>query len=597
MTPSQVIALAFPEGTDYEFECHEETNHNPIIEQIPNWPPDLFGITAHLLNISGGYHHLTPGGDIILENNSEVVLSTEELEKIKNYATDWQSDATKIPAIAQEWWKIVLSATFPVCKGVGLTNTYIPKWWSAALKLMLLADQTCSMIANMSSAQMSSSNWMKNLLDAANRPDETDDTAGYSVVGEGVFNLCLTASRDMFCVQHKALTPRVGCTIRSLSQNLALMPASGIMQGGWQSTDKSITSPTQSSFRCILIPYPYKIGDGCFKISGDKKHWKWFKLEQNWLPNESQLPDFLNFIDRLIEQARIGETDELEIHALVFPEYALDWATYRAVVEHVKDRHDDIEFIISGSSQNCHGEHGNFVLTTNFQEIQINGRIQKVPYISSRAKHHRWSLNKNQLDEYEIDDAVSTGTDIIIWEKIIIPRRRVHFNVFRENSTLCTLICEDLARAEPCHQYVQAVGPNIVFALLMDGAQFTWRWAARYALGLAEDPGSAVVTFTSRALIERSNVHGSKSGRDESWLVGLSRNADGTHQELECTKSVEALRVNFRASRNTEITLDGRFSNSGWLWKLEDHAKAISLKRDCASDKKLLDQIVKSYTP
>ena len=69
---------------------------------------------------------------------------------------------------------------------------------------------------------------------------------------------------------------------------------------------------------------------------------------------------------------------------------------------------------------------------------------------------------------------------------------------FRRKSIFSALICEDLARSEPCHSAVRSVGPNLVFVLLMDGPQIASRWSARYATSLADDPGSAVLTLTSR---------------------------------------------------------------------------------------------------
>jgi hypothetical protein len=52
---------------------------------------------------------------------------------------------------------------------------------------------------------------------------------------------------------------------------------------------------------------------------------------------------------------------------------------------------------------------------------------------------------------------------------------------------------------------MNAIGPNLVIALLMDGPQLENRWPARYATVLAEDPGSAVLTVTSLGMVRRSN--------------------------------------------------------------------------------------------
>ena len=69
---------------------------------------------------------------------------------------------------------------------------------------------------------------------------------------------------------------------------------------------------------------------------------------------------------------------------------------------------------------------------------------------------------------------------------------------------MCVLICEDLARQDPVTEVIRAVGPNLVFALLMDGPQLRNRWASRYASVLAEDPGCSVLSLTSLGMSRRS---------------------------------------------------------------------------------------------
>ena len=64
--------------------------------------------------------------------------------------------------------------------------------------------------------------------------------------------------------------------------------------------------------------------------------------------------------------------------------------------------------------------------------------------------------------------------------------------LIRETATLSVLICEDLARYDPVLTVMNAIGPNLVIALLMDGPQLERRWCGRYATALADDPGSSV---------------------------------------------------------------------------------------------------------
>jgi hypothetical protein len=61
---------------------------------------------------------------------------------------------------------------------------------------------------------------------------------------------------------------------------------------------------------------------------------------------------------------------------------------------------------------------------------------------------------------------------------------------------------EDLARPDPVGDLVRSVGPNLVIALLMDGPQLRARWSGRYAMSLADDPGSFVLSVTSLGTTE-----------------------------------------------------------------------------------------------
>jgi hypothetical protein len=74
--------------------------------------------------------------------------------------------------------------------------------------------------------------------------------------------------------------------------------------------------------------------------------------------------------------------------------------------------------------------------------------------------------------------------------------RSLDVYVLRGTSTLTTLICEDLAWNDSCQELVHAIGPNLVFTLLMNGPQLKTRWPARYAKILADDPGSSVLSIT-----------------------------------------------------------------------------------------------------
>ncbi|WP_139068741.1 hypothetical protein [Hyphomonas sp. ND6WE1B] len=614
--PRDIIRMAFPQGTQWTELAQKpaETAWN----EPPNWAPDLFGIAAYLLEHAGAYHHFTPGGATLGLSDLEMTLSDEERHLIQEEARLWREDPLHRPDFVRAAWKEIYGEGKSVCSALNKDKTSLPGWWRDALMLAAYADETCVHVGHTgANGPDVTAEWIQSVL-VANANAEITEANGSSKshpdqvsISEGPFSICLAASEDMFCVQPKGRTPDIGCTIRSMSQNLSLMPPTGVLQTGWRIVPSdSLGSPDKTPFNCLFVPYPYKINPKSFKVAPGGKKWNWFDVEQDWLPrNGADQAQFLEFIERLLQEASKG-SGGTRINAIVFPEYALTWQLHEKLVAFIQERIKDeaaakngrifssLEFVISGSSSNCDGHSGNFVLTTQLVDVMSGAVKWKTAVHSSRNKHHRWQVTPQQIDEYNLqegfDDVDGKALLPAYWERISIPRRRLHTHQFRDQSVLTTLICEDLARAEPVHKYVRAVGPNIIFVLLMDGCQLEQRWPARYAMGLSEDPGSAVVTLTSRALISQSNAKRQRDGETcPKWSVALARNPGGPPMQIPCPKHQEGVVLKFEAHPSEELTLDGRFKNTGWTWALGDQF-SVGLERT-GRDKELLEKIVKDY--
>ncbi len=131
---------------------------------------------------------------------------------------------------------------------------------------------------------------------------------------------------------------------------------------------------------------------------------------------------------------------------------------------------------------------------------------------------------------------------------------------FRESSTVTTLICEDLARVDPCQEALRAIGPNLVVALLMDGAQIEGRWPHRYATVLADDPGSSVLTLTSMGLIGRAN---DEDAYPKSRAVASWKDSSGGRRVLSLADGAQGILLTLVGKDVRERTLDGRFDTTG----------------------------------
>ncbi len=584
-----VLALIFPNGTEY----HKVEEKGASLVRPPNWPPDMFAAGAFLLNISGAYHRITPGGEIISDKNGEYLISDRLRERLREQAQRWRAAPNAIPPEAIKAWSRLRRCKARLCLSRDIVDEKsLPAWWADALILAAVADETCLGLGQITGTinGLEPPDWIIDpILGDMEEQEKSQEGLGRSrnniPVTEPLFSWCLAASTDVLAVAPKARTPALGCTIRSVSQNLALLPPSGVMQAGWATPPvKSLNSP-DNGFRALLIPFPYQIDDDAFKTNGSRKRWSWFELEQPWLPDsesEKEMKRFTDFIDKLVEQAETASP----VNAIFFPEYALNWDVFDHLVQHVSKTHSSVSMIVSGSSSNCEGATGNFVLTAQIlhEATEKDGQTRRLARTTSRAKHHRWRIDKNQIEEYELTGAFPDDTKVY-WEKMPILRRQIHAAPFRDGSVFVPLICEDLARSEPCHQYVRALGPNIVLVLLMDGPQIEKRWSARYALSLSEDPGSAVLTFTSKALIARSNSFGANQDppREVSHSIAMFRNPNGKPHEIECDDTHHAVVVEFKSKQCTDLSIDGRPSLS-WEWSVSEEKKGvipIAIPRSC----------------
>ena len=319
----------------------------------------------------------------------------------------------------------------------------------------------------------------------------------------------------------------------------------------------------------LLIPYPYRIGDDAFVPSGkaDNGKWGWFRVDTTWLPDlddATRRSEFVRFVRNLIFEARrMGK----RVDGVVLPELALDFDQFRRLCHAlVGDRH--LDFVISGVTQNAEGRSGNFVAMAPFFLMGTDkprSRAGMEQVILVREKHHRWKLNPAQIDAY----GIGLDTSHSWWEDIAILSRSLDMLVYRGTTTITTLICEDLARVDPCQAVVRAVGPNLLVALLMDGPQLDARWAGRYATVLAEDPGTSVLSFTSFGLIARQN---DLAKYPQASAIGLWKDEASGARVLELPRESDALMLTLKSVSKTEHTLDGRSDDAtSRRWEYHSH--------------------------
>ncbi|WP_143027085.1 hypothetical protein [Rhodospira trueperi] len=592
--------------------------------------------------------------DFHIADGPAFLRSARTHKSCRNAAKKW-FDSPRTPDLVLRLWSELGThkdekAFLPHTK-----DTVAPRWWSLACSLMVIADQACPDVGygflNQDDAEAPHSDggggastlpqsgklgrksetgnaegeetgagtrdrgaetqswtslWFKIIIEYkleksknANQHNSTNATSldGHVHIKDPLWTLCFGVDPDISCVQAKSRSRNIGCSLRNMSLNLALVPPRGIVCSVWHQPPFMITPDDEAVLNILLVPFPFRIPAKSFRgtvslkpqdVHRNKEDydgvspWGRFCVDQRWLHGEITDDDDKReseakirekemrrallriFLDQLVWSAK---KDVSFIHGIIFPEYSLDWKTYEVLSRDMCRQHSRLEFFVSGSSENCEGEKGNYAISSVFTKTK-NGATNKAIGIStSRAKHHRWRLDESQITTYALASALDPR--ILWWENIRLTKREVHVNVFRENSTFAAMICEDLARGDPCHPILRGMAPNLVFVLLMDGPQLATRWSSRYSTTLADEPGSSVLTLTSRALIERSNT--TLQGRSPSWSVALWKDDSGKEVSINCEVPAHGVVLSLSGYRTSEVSLDGRCNAEARSWRYNGH--------------------------
>ncbi len=577
------------------------------VDEMPAYPADVFAAAAFLLERSGAYQYIVAvldGSGAALENCEYDPptggVTIEQIASWTELGRKWREAPEDCAGVKACWSALLEHRDKPLV----VSNSRLsgrPDWWSIAHSLLIIADEASDGVG-----YFDPKTWIelaaRTFAEVAVRRSAIVDRDGkpdpYHLAEHGPLDtIAFMADRHVARVLPKGRTPDLGCTMRTMSHNLALLPPLGEGRAYWQHVDFWASKPDRDPLNLLLVPFPYRIRPNCFHgvesegapttLDGEaslrqrRERWGRFKVFQRWLnesgefiPGEGGLSDaesrerIVDFVLALLAEAR---RDCEAVHGLVFPEYALDWPTYNALVAALRDKasESDLKFLVAGVSEDCGGSSGNIAVYTVFGEVDRSSEEEGGPrrgaVSRSRRKHHRWRLDADQIETYGLASALNPS--VKWWEFLEVGEREMHFVVFRQKSTFTVMICEDLARADPAHAFLRSLGPNLVFVLLMDGPQTRTRWPARYATVVADDPGSSVLTLTSYGLVERSN----HNRRDGSESVALWKDDTGQVRELACPRSDHAVLLTLSGREAKEFTLDARPNVETCAWRYHGH--------------------------
>lgn len=571
LTLKEALERLFPKGT----------LGKKSIKTCPKFPTSLFGAVGYLLEYSGAYHRVFPLG------RNDSILSKKHKPLIKQFAQhgrDWheitnairldesEENIRRFAALnkkVQSHWKKLLQHGNQPATGIIKGES---EWWFIASALLVFSDEACKHIGyktNDDDKNFMDMVYISGMLSDENIETKTTHVDHKHLTAGGLNSYAPYLNGRLAKVLPKGRTPDVGCTFRAITHNLCLIRDNENLQVSWFSR-KGVSQKSYDPLNILLVPFPFKISAKSFRKIGNPRHKKratdnsgWYDVEQKWLEDT-------NVLDTLKPYLLNSDKMHGSVHSVVFPELSLDWESYQTIVEYIlkfwndgRDLDNAIQFLIAGVSGNHKGRKGNFAFVTTFHYDQKTKKWSAKSL--GRQKHHRWKLNRSQLTDYALSSVLDS--DISWWENIDVDQRAISVHLVRDNLAVCPLICEDLARSDPCHNPIRSIGPNLIVALLMDGPQIGSRWPGRYATNMADDPGSSVLSLSSLGLIERTNrTRRYPSNR----CVALWKDDRATSISMELPEDSGAILLTLSATVATESTLDGR-----------KNSDAISLQYQC----------------
>jgi hypothetical protein len=358
--------------------------------------------------------------------------------------------------------------------------------------------------------------------------------------------LCDQARTFVIRVLPKYRTPRCGYSIRSLTHHLALIRTSEVEPVWiWNSklSERCATVATDfepgkalAALNILALPWPLTLDPSAF-IDAGPRACKSLPPEFGFFDFAPGPQDVCGAFKRIYKDA-LKQSGHIDF--VVLPEQALSHDEFVILEEELAKEKDPPVLVAGVRGKSLNGRASNRVA------FWLPDTIERY----EQAKHHRWALDEHQLRAYRLGARLSVHRRW--WENSELESRRIHFTSVGTDLLYAVLICEDLARQDPVVNLVRSVGPNLVFALLLDGPQNLDRWSAQYASVLADDPGTSVLTLTSAGMVRLRHPLGDAT-------VGLWR--DSSQRPIPITlpmgHSAAILSVSF-ARFDDDITADSR---------------------------------------
>jgi hypothetical protein len=345
----------------------------------------------------------------------------------------------------------------------------------------------------------------------------------------------------------KIRTASVGLTLRGASHYLTVHMSEANIK--WRTLP--LTNIDEDTINIMIVPFPYEFEPTWFSASrytthrNSKEHTRYFSYSG---------PDYELQADYIIQLLEKAEENVNRVHVIVLPESAITRENLQNILTALADRkdRDKLPLVLAGvRSEHLINGKGKSNLGAN--QAVLAAFFAGKWYLTIQNKHHRWKIEESQIRQYNLGGVLASSKEW--WEAIDIPRRELSIFASNQWFTLCSLICEDLARQEPIADIIRGIGPTLLIALLLDGPQLEGRWPGRYVSVLADDPGSSVLSVTSLGFTQRSKP---ANGRANSTTIAIWKDRFSGTKTIDLPEDGAAVVITATAHWVEEVTLAGR---------------------------------------
>jgi hypothetical protein len=525
----------------------------------PIWPADVFAICCSILDRSGALRSL--GTDFLSEHNN---ARERRIEEAKQLATQWRLSAGRLvplDAIVDLWDEAIVSNGYLEIAALGSIDFRHQQAHKTAcealVKLCTIADEVFAGVG-INPARAFPIEDLQQLNDDQQAEEDFWRITGNLLMGLGRVSdspdlgatLCMDLPPQRLRVLPKAQPPTNGLSTRSLTTYLSLCPTTDVPIHWFQYY--SVANDRKCNL--LLVPWPFEVRPSQFvncDMDGANRSIGWF----GYTP-EGDVDAPTNKVKELLDKAlkEVGSVD-----AVILPETSVTLDQYETLRSYLCGRGIPV---IAGV---C--EPGKVDSIDELQRLGKNYAAYGFPSKGDwgqqtmffQHKHHRWKINSSQIETYSI--ATQLDPQKIWWEGISLTERSLNFFVLRDWLCSCVLICEDLARLDPAGQFVRAVAPDLVVALLFDGPQIPTRWPAYHATVLTDDPGSSVLTLSCLGMTQLSRPRDQQQNTMIGRTVGMWRDPRKGHVPIQIPIGREAALLTITRCPSHCQTADGR-SNS-----------------------------------